>query len=263
MEVVGRTARSSVFGNGAIVDNRSGDGTCQQRGVALVQHGTGVDARHPAQVGYRVDDHVEVVPPVALRGDQDLGAARPVDEHLRILCVLVDDVLAAVDRGQVGRLDDIVGDGVVGRQVQRVAGPKTRTPQGVDESVRGEGLAPRRTDRHPVAQRQSLRPEAVHAGSVAGRVDREHLAASCPHRAAGRRELAPVGTRTRRPGRTHGVTSGGEGFGNGVGTRPGCGDWQAGHPAGELDVTVEVEAGDRRRYEDVGGPRQGGLTLLG
>ena len=110
---------------------------------------------------------------------------------------------------------------------------KTRLPQGVDEPVGGERLAPRRTDRHPVAQRQGLRPEAVHAGSVAGRVDREHLAASCPHRATGGAELAPVGTRTRRPGRTHGVACGGEGFGDGVGTRAGRGHRQAGHPAGE------------------------------
>ena len=236
----------------------------QRRGVALVQHGGGVDARHPAQVGDRVDDHVEVVAPVVLRGDQDLGAAGPVGEHPRILCVPVDDVLAAVDHGQVGRPDDIVGDGVVGRQVQRIPGPKTRLPQGVDEPVGGERFAPRRADRHPVAQRQGLRPEAVHAGRVAGSVDREHLTAPCPHRAAGRRaHLAPVGAGTRWPGRTHGIACGGEGFGDGVGTRPGRGHRQAGHPAGELDVAVEVEPGDRRRHEDVGGLRQRGLTLRG
>ena len=168
----------------------------QRRGVALVQHGGGVDARHPAQVGYRVDDHVEVLAPVAVRGDQDFGAAGPVGEHPRILCVSVDDVLAAVHHGKVGRLDHVVGDGVIGRQVQRVSVPKTRLPQGVNEPVCGKGFTPRRPDRHPVTQRECLRPEAVHAGSVAGSVDGEHLAAPRPHRATRGAHLVPVGAGT-------------------------------------------------------------------
>jgi hypothetical protein len=228
-----------------------------------VQHDRGVDACHAAQVGYRVDNHVEVLAPVALRGDQDFGAAGPVGEDPRIPCVPVDDVLAAVHHCQVRRLDDVVGDSVVGRQVKRVPGAKARLLQGVDEPVGGEGFPARRTDRHPVAQRKGLRPEAVHAWCVAGSVDREQLPAPRPHRTTRRPHVVPVRTRTEWPGRTNGIGCGGEGFGDGVGTRTGRGDWQAGYPAGELDIGVEVESGDRRRSEDVGGLSQCGVPLLG
>jgi len=103
---------------------------------------------------------------------------------------------------------------------------------------------------------------AVHAGGVTGGVDREHLPASGPDRAAMGAHLTPVGTRTRRLCRVHGIACGGERFGDGVRTVARCSHRQTGDAAGEFDVAVEVQSGDRRRDEDVGGLRQCRCTLL-
>ena len=70
---------------------------------------------------------VEVVAPVLVGGDQDLRPARSVDEHRRVAGVFVDDVLAAVDHGEVGRPDDLVGPAMVGGQIDGVVPGEIRT----------------------------------------------------------------------------------------------------------------------------------------
>jgi len=74
-----------------------GDRNGQRRGVTLVEHGRGVDARHPAEVGDRIDDHVEVLAPIALGRDRDLRSPGPVHQNGRVRGVPVRDGLTAVD----------------------------------------------------------------------------------------------------------------------------------------------------------------------
>ena len=89
---------------------------------------------------------------------------------------------------------------MVGRQVQDVLGAKTLPRRNaMDEPVRGERFTPGRAHRDPVAQREGLRPEAVHAGRVAGCVHGEHLAAAHPHTACGLSRQSRRGTRSAGP----------------------------------------------------------------
>ena len=97
-----------------------GDRRSQRRRIALDEHGGGVDAGHPAQPGDRIDDHIEVIAPVLLGGEQNLGAPRTVDEHTAVAAVLGHDIAAAVHQSQVGRRDDLVRPGMVGGQIGHV-----------------------------------------------------------------------------------------------------------------------------------------------
>ncbi len=260
----GRIARSSELGSGRDRRQALGDRAGQRGGIAFVEHGGGVDARHPALATDRVDDHVEVVPPVVLGGDQDLGAARSIRQHRCVVGVLVHDVLAAVDHGKVGGAHDLVGAGIVGRQVHRVFGTKSRVPQRKNEPVPGERLASGRADGDTVSQRQRLRPRTVDAGCVAGGVHGEHVAATRPHRAAGADVLvAPVERRPARLCRPHRVDRGRRRGCHASTCQAGHGDRQPRDPAGELDVGVEVQAGQLRIDEDVGGLGKGGGALRG
>ena len=100
-------------------------------GLPSYEHCGGVHAGHAAEARDRVDDDVEVVAPVLLGGDENLGLARPVREHVGVAGVFVDDVLSAVHHGQVGGADDFVGADVVGGQVGDVVAPEAGLAQGV------------------------------------------------------------------------------------------------------------------------------------
>ena len=101
----------------------------------------------------------------------------------------------------------------------------------------GQGLAPRRAHRDPVAQRERLGPQAVHARAVSGGVHGEHLAAPRPHRTAvAGALLAPVEGRADRPGRPHRIECRGNGVGHAAGSGAGDRDRQPRNPAGQFDI---------------------------
>jgi hypothetical protein len=139
-----RGQRGSFVDVGQCRDRRQplADRARQRGGIAFVEHGGGVDTRHPAQVGDRVDDHVEIFAPVVVRGDQDLAAPGSIGQHRRIVGVPVHHILSAVDHGQVGGAEQLVGSRVVGGEVHRVLRPKSGLSQRLYEAVRGERLAP-------------------------------------------------------------------------------------------------------------------------
>ena len=255
-------ARSSEFGSGRDRRETLGDRVGQRGGIPLVEHGGGVDACHSALATDRVDDHVEVVPPVLFGGDQDLGAARSIRKHCCVVGVLVHDVLAAVDHGKVGGAHDLVGAAIVGWQVHRVFGAKSRLPQRKNQPVPGERLASGRADCDAVSQRERLRPRTVDAGCVARGVHGEHVAATRPHRTAGADVLvAPVERRSARLCRPHRIDCGRRRGCHASTCQAGHGDRQPRDPAGELDIGVEVQPGKLRIDEDVGGLGQRGGAL--
>ena len=142
---------------------------------------------------------------------------------------------------------------MVGGQIHRVLGAKSGLAQGVNQPVGGQRLAARRAHRDPVAQRERLRPQAVHPRAVAGGVHREHLAAPRPHRAAvAGALLAPVGDRAHRPGRPHRVERRGDGVGDAAGSGAGDRDRQPRNPAGQADIGLEIQPGDDPGREDIG-----------
>src|SRR6202022_2279891 len=236
----------------------------QWRRITFIQNGSRVDACHSAEVADRIDDHVEVVPPIAVCGDQDLGAPRSVGENRWITGVLVHNILAAVDHRQIGGADQLFCSCVVGGQIHRIFGPKTGLAQRFDEPVRGERLAMRRADRYPIAQCQRLRPQAVNAQSISRSVHAQHLAPARPYRAAGSRaRFAPVPGCADRPGGLDRVAGGDERFSHTAAAVTGRRHGQAGHQAGEFDVRVEVQSCDRRVHEDVSGLGQPCRTLVG
>ena len=157
--------------------------------------------------------------------------------------------LTPVHHGEVGRPDDLVGAGMIGGQIDGVLGAKTRLPQGVHQPVRGQRLAAGRTHRDPVTQCERLRPQAVHAGTVSGRVHGEHLPAPRPYRAtAAGAFLAPVERRAHRPGRADRVECTADGVGDAA--RPGAGnrDRQPRDPAGQADIGLRSPGRRRRRW---------------
>ena len=82
-----------------------------------------------------------MVAPIAVGGDQDLGASRAVHHHRRIVGVFIHDVLPAIHHGEVGRADDFVGAAMVGGQICGILGTKSSQEQRINQPVCGQRLA--------------------------------------------------------------------------------------------------------------------------
>ena len=90
----------------------------------------------------------------------------------------------------------------------------------------------------------------------------EHFAATRPHRpAVADAFVAPVNRRAPRLSRPHRIDCGPGRVGHAASRRASHGDRQPRGPAGQLDIAVEVQSGDHRGDEDVGGLTQRGVAL--